>query len=184
MRVLGLKSSTDPAWAQTALGDEVALLSDHAHLERKAAGHGMSLIGWFPEQAPAILEVVREEMEHFERVYALLAERGEVLGPDGGNPYVRRLMRAGDKTLLSRVLRMGLVEARSFERFSLLADAASGQLAQLYADLRESEAGHHAFFLKLAYGRWPRPEVQACWQALATLEAEIVAGIEWGPRIH
>ena len=184
MRVLGLKSSTDPAWAQTALSDEIALLSDHAHLERKAAGHGMSLIGWLPEQAPAILEVVQEELEHFERVYALLSKRGAVLGPDAGNPYVRRLMRAGNKSLLDRVLRMGLVEARSYERFSLLAEAASGELAQLYADLRESEAGHHAFFLKLAYGRWPRAEVQAHWQALATLESEIVADLEWGPRIH
>ena len=183
--MLGLKSRTDPAWADVALRDEVALLRDHAHLERKAAGHAITLIGQVPEFAAQLLAVVHEELEHFERVSALLAKRGASLDTDRGNPYVQKLTTAsGKKRLIDRLLRMGLVEARSYERFTLLAEKATGDLKQLYADLQESEAGHHALFVKLAYEKWPREMVRERWDELATAEAEIVAGIRWGSRVH
>jgi len=180
--MLGLKLRTDPAWTRTALADEASLLRDHAHLERKAAGHMITLMGQMGDDR--LLAAAREELEHFERVCALLRARGLELGPDKGNPYVKKLARMANETLLDRVLRMGLIEARSYERFCLLAEAAEGDLRELFADLKESEAGHHALFLKLAYDRWPREEVKARWEALATAEAEIVAKIPWGSRVH
>jgi tRNA isopentenyl-2-thiomethyl-A-37 hydroxylase MiaE len=79
---------------------------------------------------------------------------------------------------------MGLVEARSYERFTLLAARASGDLHDLFDGLKDSEAGHHALFARIAYERWPRQEVRDRWNALADAEARIVASIEWGPRIH
>ncbi len=182
--MLGLQIRTDPAWAKIALSDEVALLCDHAHLERKAAGHMITLMGQVPSASGRLLAVAREEMEHFERVLALLRARHADLRPDRGNPYVKRLARVAGETLLDRLLRMGLVEARSYERFSLLAEAAAGDLRDLFSSLRDSEAGHHALFLALAYELSPRDEVTARWQALAALEAEIVASTPWGPRIH
>ncbi len=183
--MLGLKSRTDPAWARAALADEAALLCDHAHLERKAAGHAITLMGQIPEFAPQILEVAHEELEHFERVCALLKARGIELGPDRGNPYVKALTEAtGKKTLLDRLLRMGLVEARSYEKFCLLAEEATGDLKQLYEDLKESEAGHHALFVKLADEKWPRDKVRARWEELAAAEADVVASTPWGSRIH
>ncbi len=182
--MLGLKGRTDASWTAVALRDELALLRDHAHLERKAAGHVLTLIGQVPEAGPALLEVAREELEHFDRVCGVLRARGEELGPDGGNPYVRRLARAGGATLLDRVLRMGLIEARSYERFCLLAEAAGGDLRALYEGLKESEAGHHALFLRIAYDRWPREEVRERWSELAETEAAIIAATTWGPRIH
>ncbi|MGQ0615197.1 MAG: tRNA isopentenyl-2-thiomethyl-A-37 hydroxylase MiaE [Planctomycetaceae bacterium] len=182
--MLGLKGRTDPAWAVVALRDELALLRDHAHLERKAAGHVVTLIGQVPEAGPELLEVGREELEHFDRVCGLLRARGAELGADGGNPYVRRLARAGEATALDRVLRMGLIEARSYERFCLLAEAAAGDLRALYDGLKESEAGHHALFLRIAYDRWPREAVRERWDRLAKAEAAIVAATTWGPRIH
>ncbi|MHC4958355.1 MAG: tRNA isopentenyl-2-thiomethyl-A-37 hydroxylase MiaE [Planctomycetota bacterium] len=182
--MLGLKSKTDPAWAKTALSDEVALLTDHAHLERKAAGHMITLMGQLDGAGDELLETAREELEHFERVCALLKARGVALGADPGNPFVKRLAKATQSTLLDRVLRMGLIEARSYEKFCLLAEEATGDIRELFASLKDSEAGHHALFLKLAYERWPREEVKARWDALATAEAEINATIEWGPRVH
>ncbi|MEE8107018.1 MAG: tRNA isopentenyl-2-thiomethyl-A-37 hydroxylase MiaE [Planctomycetota bacterium] len=183
--MLGLKSATDPEWTKTALSNEGALLHDHAHLERKAAGNALTLVGQLPDHAPEILEVVHEELEHFERVCGLLEKRNLPLGPDTGNPYVKQLTEVGGRRrLLDRLLKMGLVEARSFERFSLLAAAASGDLTELYRDLQESEAGHHVLFVKLAYSKFPRDVVQKRWDELATAEAEIVANTPWGPRIH
>jgi tRNA-(ms[2]io[6]A)-hydroxylase len=182
--MLGLKSHTDSAWARAALADEVALLRDHAHLERKAAGHAITLIGQLPAAGDRLLEVAREELEHYERVCALLDERGESLDRDMGNPYVKRLAKATNASLLDRVLRMALIEARSYERFCLLAEAAEGELKEFFASLKESEAGHHALFVKLAYEHWPREKVKARWEVLAEKEAEIAASIEWGPRVH
>jgi tRNA-(ms[2]io[6]A)-hydroxylase len=182
--VLGLQSRTDPEWARAALGDEIALLRDHAHLERKAAGHVITLLGRLPDAADRLLAVAREELAHFERVAALLARRGAGLGPDAGSDYVRRLAREGDGSLLDRLLRMGLIEARSYERFCLLAAAASGDLRELYADLEKSEAAHHALFVKLAHERFPRERVRARWDALAGAEAAIAASTPWGARVH
>jgi len=183
--VLGLKRQTDPAWAKAALADEIALMRDHAHLERKAAGHVLSLIGQVPWAQKRLLEVAAEELEHFERVYALLEKRGAPLGHDPGNPYVQQLVRATGRSLLDRILRMGLIEARSYEHFCLLAEAApDGDLKELFDGLKDSEAGHHALFIKLAYENWPRGKVQERWDALAEAEAEIVAGIDWGARVH
>jgi len=182
--MLGLQSHTDPAWAAVALRDETALLRDHAHLERKAAGHVITLIGQVPHAAVELLAVVREELEHFERVCGVLARRGAELGPDPGNPYVQRVARLANTGVLDRILRMGIIEARSYERFSLLAEAAPGDLAELFGGLKDSEAGHHAYFIKLAYERWPRDEVRRRWTTLAEAEAQIVAETPWGPRIH
>jgi tRNA-(ms[2]io[6]A)-hydroxylase len=182
--MLGLHSQTDPAWAKTALSDEISLLRDHGHLERKAAGHVITLMGQVQGEGKKLLEIAAEELEHCDRVCQLLEKRGKDLGTDPGNPYVRQLVQATGKTLLDRVLRMGIIEARSYEHFCLLAEAATGDLQQLFHELKESEAGHHAYFIKLAYEHWPRDEVKARWAALADAEAAIVADIEWGPRVH
>ena len=182
--MLGLKSRTDPDWATVALRDEIALLRDHAHLERKAAGHVLTLIGQTPGGQDRLLEVAKEELQHFEIVCDVLRRRGAVLGPDPGNPYVQALAK-GPSTLLDRVLRMGIIEARSYEHFCLLADAAtSGDVRDLFASLKDSEAGHHAFFIKLAHEHWPRDDVRERWDALAEREAAILASLEWGPRVH
>jgi len=182
--MLGLTSRTSPEWAETALSDETALLRDHAHLERKAALQVLMLIGQVTWAVDPLMEVVQEEMEHFERVCALLKRRGEDLGPDRGNPYVQRLSRVTKNALLDRILRMGLIEARSYERFALLSGAAKGELGALFTDLKESEAGHHAFFIKLAYEKWPRDEVRDRWYALCEKEAEIIGSLPWGARVH
>jgi tRNA-(ms[2]io[6]A)-hydroxylase len=183
--MLGLKSHTDSAWTKVALSDEIALLRDHAHLERKAAGHMITLMGQVEGAAEALLANAREELDHFARVCELLAARGAEPGKDPGNPYVQAVAQATGKTLLDRVLRMGIIEARSYEHFTLLGDAApEGDLKRMFLDLKDSEAGHHAFFIKLAYEHWPRDTVRDHWDALATAEAHIVANLEWGPRVH
>jgi len=182
--MLGLSFRTNPDWAQVALSDETALLRDHAHLERKAALQVLTLIGQVPWAVDELMDVAKEEIEHFDRVCAVLKERGEELGGDHGNPYVRLLSKATSKSLLDRILRMGLIEARSYERFDLLSRHAEGPLADLFGGLKDSEAGHHAFFIKVAYEKWPREEVQARWEELTRAEAEIVKSLPWGPRIH
>lgn len=183
--MLGLMSRTDPAWVAVALGDELALLRDHAHLERKAAGHVITLMGQVPHAAERLLAVVYEELEHHERVCALIRARGAELGADPGNPYVRAVGRLGGRTPLDRLLRMGLIEARSYEKFSLLAEhAPPGDLRDLFSSLKDSEAGHHALFIRLAHERWPHDEVRERWTTLARAESDLLKSLPPGPRVH
>ena len=70
--MLGLSFRTNPEWAQEALSDETALLRDHAHLERKAALQVLTLIGQVPWAVDELMDVAKEEIEHFERVCAVL----------------------------------------------------------------------------------------------------------------
>jgi tRNA-(ms[2]io[6]A)-hydroxylase len=141
-------------------------------------------MGQVPWAVNELLEVAKEEIEHFELVCKVLEGRGEPLGRDNGNPYVRALSKTTSKNLLDRILRMGLIEARSYERFDLLSRYADGELADLFGGLKDSEAGHHAFFLKVAYEKWPREEVQERWAELCRAEAEIIKSLPWGSRVH
>ena len=79
-----------------------------------------------------------------------------------------------------------LIEARSCERFSVLAQAASDdtELAAFYKALFSSEMGHYKVFLKLANKVAEKDIVEARWQKLLAAEARIISEQAPGPRIH
>src|ERR1039457_4910920 len=135
--MLCLKVPTDAAWADAAMRDVDAVLVDHAHCEMKAASNALSLATRHPgdaELARVLTDLAREKIEHFQRVLTMLEARGVTLGPPPVDAYAAELRRAandlprghGDAaTLVDRLLVGALIEARSCERFKLLADAAS-----------------------------------------------------------
>src|SRR5678816_4353988 len=66
-----LASVTPAAWAEAVARDLPALLSDHAHLELKAAASAMALLrrhGRQLELASRVVPLIREEFEHLQRV--------------------------------------------------------------------------------------------------------------------
>lgn len=88
-RVRWLASPTSDAWLEQALAHPLELLIDHAHCERKAAGAALQLMFRYPSDedlAAALSPLAREELEHFERVLALLGRRGQVLRPLAAPP--------------------------------------------------------------------------------------------------
>ena len=91
---LGLVATTPAAWVEQVERDPLALLSDHAHCELKAAASGQALVGKnpdFPRLVDEVSAVVVEEMEHFQLVVAELRRRGGELGPQVPNHYADRL---------------------------------------------------------------------------------------------
>jgi tRNA-(ms[2]io[6]A)-hydroxylase len=191
--------STDAAWAAEALADTDALLADHAHCELKAASNALSLIARHPEDlalAAALTEIAREEVTHFQRVLGLLAARGVALGPPPVDEYAASLRRAagalpargGGGPLVDRLLVAALIEARSCERFKLLADAGGPAndpaLAELWRELFAAEAGHFRTFVDLAEraAKGDRRLVGARLDALAELEAAIVCALPRSAR--
>ncbi|HEX3772291.1 MAG TPA: tRNA isopentenyl-2-thiomethyl-A-37 hydroxylase MiaE, partial [Polyangiaceae bacterium] len=94
--MLGLKVSTDAEWAAAAMRDADAVLVDHAHCELKAASNALSLVARHPGDATlarALTALAREEIDHFQRVLAILEERGLALGPPPVDTYAAALRR-------------------------------------------------------------------------------------------
>ncbi len=194
---LPLRYRTPAAWATLVLVDDVSLLGDHAHLERKAASNALELVSRWPagEASPdawvsILAAVARDETIHLHAVSRLLAARGGGMPRVHRNPYasaLHGLVRRGQGTLelLDRLLISALIEARSCERFDLL--AASGgdaELCEFFASLRGSELGHYKVFLHLAEMVVAPAERDRRWDELLAAEAGIIAQQAPGPRMH
>ncbi len=187
-----LKAPTDPRWIALALDHLDQVLVDHAWCEQKAAATAMSLIVKVPENRNLVVSMTHlayEELQHFERIHQVLERRGVPLGRMDSDPYVKELLKAGRPSgeghLIDRLLILSLVEARSCERFVLLAEhVPDPELSALYHELSLSEAGHFRLFVNLACQISPREEVLARLDALAEEEVKILARLPITPRMH
>lgn len=187
-----LEHSTSKEWVARVAERPVELLSDHAHCELRAAASAQALIVKHAGDAELALRmsaVAREELEHFELVLAELARRGAGLRPARANPYAEGLLAARshrkEELLLDRLLVSSLIEARSLERFHLLAEHLEDRaLADFYRALVPSEAGHQALFVALARGRYPEARVRERLAELCAVEARVVRGLPFEHRMH
>ncbi len=197
--MLCLTQPTDPRWAEVALADLDTLLADHAHCEMKAASNAISLATRWPasgQVARALADVAEEELRHFRAVLDLLARRDIPLGRPEPDDYAVELRKAalatGDKTpagsLVERLLVGALIEARSCERFRLLADALSArghELAPFYEDLFACEARHYTTMVDLAVEvSGDEGATRARLADLARAEGAIAQKLGRRPTIH
>ncbi|HKJ25514.1 MAG TPA: tRNA isopentenyl-2-thiomethyl-A-37 hydroxylase MiaE [Myxococcota bacterium] len=193
--MLNLASTTEPVWAERALTDLPALLLDHAHCEKRAAGMAIGLISRYSDRGALLAplaRLAREELEHFERLLGVLERRGIAFGVQEPAPYAKRLLGLArtfePARLVDTLLCCSAIEARSCERFGVLAaacDAAGeAELAGFYRDLRACEARHHELYVRLAETAAPRDEVRARLRELLALEADLVAKGTSEIRLH
>lgn len=193
---LPLTHRTPAAWADAALADPLALLVDHAHCEEKAASMALRLLARFPQVAGLprrLLALVHEELRHFRGVVDELEARGGALTPPQRDRYAGRVRALscglpdglGDPGDL--LLACAFIEARSCERFRLLAAAAAGRdarLATFYRQLADAEARHWELFRDLAGEVAGAARVARRVERLAEAEGALVASLPPGPRIH
>ena len=187
-----LAAPSSGAWLEQAIANPAELLIDHAHCERKAAGAALQLMFRYPssEDLAAVLSpLAQEELEHFDRVLALLQRRGIALRPLPAPPYgaglTKEIRREEPLRQLDTFLVAGLIEARSHERMALLADhSPDPELRQLYGDLLASEARHFGLYWLLCESRWPRPVLVERLEQLAALEAKLLENLWPEPRFH
>jgi tRNA-(ms[2]io[6]A)-hydroxylase len=190
--VLPLAAPTPAAWLEVVLGDFDAFLLDHAACERKASATGMAFVVRYPDRRELLAPMIafaREELEHFEQVYALIEARGLTLGPDSKDPYVdalSRWVRTGrDERLLDRLVMGGVVEARGCERFGMVAAGLpDGPLKDFYAELTRAEARHVGLFHRLARKLFPTAMVDARVRDLLAHEGELITRLELRPALH
>lgn len=190
--MLNLKSDTNPRWITQVKESLDEVLIDHAHCEHKAAAAAMGLMGSYLENQDLCVEmtrIVEEELEHFHMVMKLLASRNIAFYRQKAGHYGRELnalVRSGEPNrAVDRLLVAGLIEARSCERFAMLANHIDDvELAEFYHSLFESEARHHTTYVRLAKLFASDDVVKARLSELATAEAEIVGRGNPLPRMH
>jgi tRNA-(ms[2]io[6]A)-hydroxylase len=196
---LPLLVDTPDSWGGEVLADPLELLNDHAHLEKKAASNALELLLRWPEPNPpenwvkAMTSIAKDEIEHLALVTRLLSRRGGQLGKSHTNGYaaaLRGLVRTGkgEDDTIDRLMVSALIEARSCERFEILARMSTDEeLARVYSGLWTSERGHFRVFLDLAerVARWQGSDsVEPRWQEMLEAEARIIQEQPSGPSMH
>jgi tRNA-(ms[2]io[6]A)-hydroxylase len=188
-----LRAATPQAWATHAAREWRRLLVDHANCEKKAASTALALMFAYPEDRTlclALARLAREELRHFEQVQKLMAQLDVPAIRMGPGRYAGAL-RTGLATAEPQrkrdlMLTGALIEARSCERFEVLAPLLQPPLAGFYAGLAESERRHAGLYLDLAR----REARDAAGQlaltqrldALAAVEAELIVSPD--PQFH
>jgi tRNA 2-(methylsulfanyl)-N6-isopentenyladenosine37 hydroxylase len=195
---LPLLSRTPDGWAALVLQEPLALLNDHAYLEKKAASNALELLNRWPEPSSprewvlALAAIACDEASHLSAVIRFLDHRGGQLERTHRNDYARALRTSvrtgqGNQELLDRLLVSALIEVRSCERFTTLARYCKdrdGELGRFYHRLASSELGHYTVFLRLAALVVPPVDVETRWREMLGFEATVIAAQLPGPRLH
>jgi tRNA-(ms[2]io[6]A)-hydroxylase len=186
-----LRAATPRAWVAAAVADLPTLLVDHSNCEKKAASTAMALIFAYPEDRAlgvALSRLAREELKHFEQVERLMQRldvRHVRMKPGRYASELRRLVRTHEpKRKLDLMIVHALIEARSCERFRLLARHLPADVRDLYAQLERSEARHFEMYLQFAERDYDAAEIAERLEIIATRESELATSPEVELRFH
>jgi tRNA 2-(methylsulfanyl)-N6-isopentenyladenosine37 hydroxylase len=182
---------TPDGWADIALRDVGALLSDHAHCEKKAATTALGLLQPMSDSPDVVMRLVRlaeQETNHLRRVIEALRDLGYSLQRDQGNVYAGLLMRQ-TTDVVDRCIAAACIEARSHERLDLLTVALAQRpalvhLVALFEELRACEAGHAHTYLEIATTVHGAATVQARISTWQQREAVAIASVVPRCAVH
>ncbi len=184
-----LLAPTPDAWVQAAAGHWRRLLNDHAQCEKKAASTALALMFTYPEDrrlASTLSRLAREELRHFEQVQKLMITLEVPFERQRPGRYasgLRAELRTHDPGRKVDLLLMGaLIEARSCERFRLLAPLLPAEVSGFYAQLAHSEARHFEQYVALA--QEAAPDWRQRLQELAAREARLATAPDAHLRFH
>ena len=186
-----LLAPTPSAWVELAVERWRELLLDHASCEKKAASTALALMFTYPEDralGSSLSRLAREELRHFEQVQGLMQSLGVPFQRQKPGRYasgLRAVLSSADpQRKVDLLLAAALIEARSCERFRLLAPRLAPPLGPFYAQLERSEARHFGRYLEFARRADSSVRVEARLEELATREAELATGPDPQFRFH
>jgi tRNA-(ms[2]io[6]A)-hydroxylase len=186
-----LRVPTPEAWLKSAISNADLLLIDHANCEKKAASTAMSLLYRHVEK-PRLLQrlsrLAREELRHFEQVARVIEERGIAYRHVSASRYagaLKKMVRSHEpQRLVDTLLVASVIEARSCERFALLADVVDVQLAGLYRSLLDSEKRHFDVYRQLALEYGDEKDVRARIDLILEEENNFITTADKDFRFH
>lgn len=156
--MLNLRNETSKEWLDMVFSDFDSFLIEHAACERKASATNMAFVVKYPDRTHILepmINMAKEELDHFHQVYQFIAKRGLTLRPDTKDEYVLMLLHKmrSDPTqrFLDRMIISSVVEARGCERLGLVSKHVEDpELKEFYLELVRCEARHHMVFIQLA----------------------------------
>jgi tRNA-(ms[2]io[6]A)-hydroxylase len=140
-----------------------------------------------------MLELAKEEIEHFQMVNNIINKRGLTLGRERKDEYVGELAQYMKKSntgsrvsgFVERMLFSAMVEARSCERFKVLSENIDDEeLSVFYRELMESEASHYTTFITYARKYGTGIDVEKRWREWLEFEESVIAKYGKGQTIH
>jgi len=189
--------ATDPRWVNIVEKNLEEILIDHAFCEQKAASNSISIIVQYPQYpdlVESMIEICKEEMEHFKMVHDKIKERGFKLGFERKDPYVKDLSNYLKKNksnssregyFVNQMLFAAMIEARSCERFKILSEELQEKdLRDFYRMLMESEARHYVTFLNFAKKYGGKIDVNDRWEEFLKFEANLMTEYGKSETIH
>lgn len=192
--MLGLKLVTDPKWVNIVESNIEEILTDHAWCEQKAATNIITIITYNSEHEELVtdlLEIAKEELEHFQMVHNIIKERGLKLGRERKDHYVNELFKFMKKdgsrndSFVDRLLFSAMIEARSCERFKVLSQNIEDKdLAEFYRKLMISEAGHYTTFLGFARKYSEKVNVDKRWAEWLEFEGKLISNYGKSETVH
>lgn len=152
-----LDTGTPPEWVELARERLPEMLLDHANCELKAASTALGFLYRYPDRtalAQRMSRLAREELRHFEQVRAIMDDMGIPFRRLSASRYAGSLrdeVRDQEPHKLLDLLLVGaLIEARSCERFAVLAPHLPEKLDRFYSGLLASEARHFEHYIAFA----------------------------------
>lgn len=196
MSTFRLQLPTDPRWVNIVERNIEEILTDHAWCEQKAASNAITIITMnseHPDLVTALLQIAREEIEHFDMVHEIIKARGLKLGRERKDDYVGEMASymkrssTGSRVsgFVERMLFAAMIEARSCERFKVLSENIQDtELAKFYRELMESEASHYTTFITFARRYGEGIDVEKRWREWLEFEASVIAKYGKKETIH
>ena len=194
-----LRAATPAGWFAAAVARWPELLRDHANCEKKAASTALALLFAYPEDralTQRLSRLARQELRHFEQVERLMMRLqvpAQRVAPGRYASGLRaRVNRDEPLRKLDLMLCGALIEARSCERFTGLAERLQQPLGEFYGALAEAERRHEGFYLRLAEETAraiagegdSAPLLAERLEVLATREAELATAPDAEFRFH
>ena len=188
-----LSVSTPADWIDAARRRVPELLLDHANCELKAASTALGFLYRYPDRAELaqrMSRLAREELRHFEQVRSIMKEMDIPFARLTASRYAGKLRDAvrqdEPRKLLDLLLIGALIEARSCERFAVLAPHLPTKLGKFYTELLASEARHFEDYIELAKSECgvAESEMSARLEQLMRIEAALVADPDPEFRFH
>jgi len=188
-----LDTGTPPEWIDAASQRLPEMLLDHANCELKAASTALGFLYRYPDRtklAQQMSRLAREELRHFEQVRKIMQEMDIPFERLTASRYaggLRAEVRDEEPYKLLDLLLVGaLIEARSCERFAVLAPHLPDKLGKYYSGLLASEARHFEQYIAFARSECgvEEEEIDARLEQLKAVEAKLISESDPQFRFH
>jgi tRNA-(ms[2]io[6]A)-hydroxylase len=188
-----LDTATPDEWVREAKNRLPEMLLDHANCELKAASTALGFLYRYPDRtrlAQRMSRLAREELRHFEQVRSIMEELDVPFERLSASRYagkLRETVREDEPYKLLDMLLVGaLIEARSCERFAVLAPHLPEKLGRFYNGLLASEARHFEHYIGFAQSECgvSEDDIDRRLEELKAIEAALITDADPQFRFH